>query len=268
MGHAATGYSTKIIQYSYTIRNTTGKVIENATFKTYAPVKYTAWQQCMKIDASQPYTTDSDESGNIVLNFAFNRIPPYASRIVTVRADLRMSGESQKIDVRKNAMKAYTLPERYVESDDPSVQRLAVQLRGKNNSETIKSIFQWVAGNIRDGGYMGNDQGALYALANKRGDCTEFMYLFIALCRANGIPARGISGYVCAGSSVLKPSGLHNWAEFYDNGRWQLADAQKKIFMSHADEYVAMKILQQSDQVNDFQRFKCFGDGLEVEMNR
>ena len=45
-------------------------------------------------------------------------------------------------------------------------------------------------------GYIKNDRGALYALKTKEGDCTEFMHLFVALCRANKIPARCIGGYV------------------------------------------------------------------------
>lgn len=46
------------------------------------------------------------------------------------------------------------------------------------------------------------------------------MYLSMALARANGIPARGIAGYVYGGNAVLHPEDNHNWAEFYlDNKR-------------------------------------------------
>ena len=46
-----------------------------------------------------------------------------------------------------------------------------------------RPIFQWVSQNVKDDGYSAKDRGALYALTNRKGDCTEFMYLFVALCR-------------------------------------------------------------------------------------
>jgi len=39
------------------------------------------------------------------------------------------------------------------------------------------------------------EHGAIWAYDHRSGDCTEFTNLFIALCRAAGIPAKFISGY-------------------------------------------------------------------------
>jgi transglutaminase-like putative cysteine protease len=134
---------------------------------------------------------------------------------------------------------------------------------------TAGMINEWVARHIRYTGYAREDRGALYALNSGRGDCTEYMYLFVALCRTKGIPARGVCGYVCENGGVLKPSGYHNWAEFYDQGAWRIADPQKKVFMRNGDQYIAMRIINRAER--DFggglHRFRFAGEGLSVKMN-
>ncbi|MEZ6187102.1 MAG: transglutaminase-like domain-containing protein [Planctomycetota bacterium] len=60
---------------------------------------------------------------------------------------------------------------------------------------------------------------ALTILRDREGDCSEHAVLFVALCRAAGIPARRCSGYVCLGSIW----GAHAWAEIWV-GQWIAAD--------------------------------------------
>jgi transglutaminase-like putative cysteine protease len=60
---------------------------------------------------------------------------------------------------------------------------------------------------------------ALEILEQGMGDCSEHCVLFVALCRAAGIPARRCSGYVNVGSMW----GAHAWAEIWV-GAWIGAD--------------------------------------------
>jgi hypothetical protein len=60
---------------------------------------------------------------------------------------------------------------------------------------------------------------ALEILEERKGDCSEHALLFVALCRAAGIPARRCSGWVCIGSLW----GAHAWAEIW-TGAWTAAD--------------------------------------------
>ncbi len=60
---------------------------------------------------------------------------------------------------------------------------------------------------------------ALEILAQRRGDCSEHAVLFVALCRAAGIPARRCSGLVHIGTLW----GNHAWAEVWA-GAWIGAD--------------------------------------------
>ena len=114
------------------------------------------------------------------------------------------------------------------------------------------------------------DRGALYALKYKKGDCTEYMHLFAALCRVNNIPARGIGGYICRGNCILKPSGYHNWAEFYDAGTWYSVDPQNKVFMKNSSDYIAMRIIGDTtgNPMGTYHRFRFKGEGLAVRMKK
>ena len=255
------------IQYSFTLQNRTNHLVKEAKLWTYAPVKQTATQQCMNVEASHPFQVISDDLGNQILHFTFRNLPPYAAKIITIKAELLLSTTPNNVSVRD--LRAYVKAEKYCESDNPEISRLAAKLKAPEPDKTAENIFRWVASSVRHSGYLRNPRGALYALRNKKGDCTEFMYLFAALCRASKIPARGMGGYLARENAVLKPNAYHNWAEFYHDGVWRIADPQRKIFMQNQSHYIAMQVLAQSpaNPMGNFHRFRCAGEGLKVKMN-
>jgi transglutaminase-like putative cysteine protease len=202
-----------------------------------------------------------------VLYFAFPGLPPYAEKIVTIEADVMLS-ESPAPMAAADAG-AWLKSEPFVEIDDPVFQRHAPALGGTSAVSKAQVIYQqWVSQNVKDAGYSAKDRGALYALTNKKGDCTEFMYLFVALCRLQQIPARGLGGYVCTRNAILMPADYHDWAEFYDGARWQTVDPQRKVFMRDASQYVATRIIGKAGPMENFARFRFKGEGLKVTMNQ
>ncbi|MFP6693455.1 MAG: transglutaminase domain-containing protein [Pirellulales bacterium] len=87
--------------------------------------------------------------------------------------------------------------------------------------ELAQKTFKWVTENLE---YTAGDlKGAVWAAQHGKGDCEEYTSLFIALCRANGIPAR----------AVWVPG--HCYAEFYleddlGQGHWFPCDGVAKLF--------------------------------------
>ncbi|MEM2250451.1 MAG: transglutaminase-like domain-containing protein [Candidatus Bathyarchaeia archaeon] len=74
------------------------------------------------------------------------------------------------------------------------------------------------------------ERGALWALENGIGDCSEYSYLFIALCRAAGIPARIQAGFTFHYAGQVLKDG-HMWAEYYlENYGWMPVDATWQLF--------------------------------------
>ena len=257
----------KQIHFSFTLQNTSARIIKKAEFWTYAPVKQTATQKCVQVKSSHPYQLVTDDLGNQLLHFTFNDLPPYAAKIISIKTDLLLSKYTRPLP--ENQLQRYLGPEKYIESDDADINRLAQKLKASESVKTAQNIYRWVADNVRYAGYVKNTRGARYALTHKKGDCTEFANLFVALCRADRIPARIIGGYVLKNSAVVKPASYHNWAEFYLDGVWNAVDPQNMVFMQNRSDYIAMRIISATAETSlpAVNRFGSKGEGLKVSMN-
>ncbi len=257
----------RLVKYSFTARNPTNRLLAHSEFWTYAPVKRTATQYVLSIDASHPYRLAADDRGNQRLYFTVDELPPYGAKVITIKAVLALSDQPRGLTA--SDPQQFLKAERFVEADHPRIVDRAQKLGAKNPMDTTKNIYDWVVKYLRDGGYEQNDHGALYALKHKRGDCTEYMYLLTALNRASDIPARGVAGYVYSENAILRAHDYHNWAEVYLDGAWRMVDPQKKVFMDKPSNYIAMRIIADGadSPAEQSQRFFATHRDIEVAMN-
>jgi hypothetical protein len=89
-------------------------------------------------------------------------------------------------------IRLYLTPSPKIESRDPKIRELAKEIGvDKENAwEHVEAIYDWVREKVK---YKnGPLKGALAALKDGTGDCEELTSLFIAICRAAGIPARTV----------------------------------------------------------------------------
>jgi transglutaminase-like putative cysteine protease len=87
--------------------------------------------------------------------------------------------------------------------------------------DRARAIYDYVLHSMRyDKTGSGWGRGdVLYACATKKGNCTDFHSLFIAMARSQGIPARFEIGFqVPAQTHAGVIPGYHCWADFYVNG--------------------------------------------------
>ncbi|MDH7564643.1 MAG: transglutaminase-like domain-containing protein [Candidatus Bathyarchaeota archaeon] len=127
--------------------------------------------------------------------------------------------------------KNYTQPELRIESDNPEIVSKAQSLVGNvaDPHEKASLIYNYVVKHLRYA-RQEEEKGALWALRNEVGDCSEFSYLFVALCRAAGIPSRIKTGFVFHSAPEVLEDG-HMWAEYYlGNYGWIPVDAAWKQF--------------------------------------
>ncbi|MHA1409997.1 MAG: transglutaminase domain-containing protein [Candidatus Odinarchaeia archaeon] len=114
----------------------------------------------------------------------------------------------------------YTQPSVWVDSNHPDIRHMSLNLaKGVSNPlAKAKVFFDFVIRHIKY--KLMDEQGALFALKNGIGDCTEYSTLFCALCRAAGIPARWIQGETYSNKQTEEALGniAHKWAEFYLEG--------------------------------------------------
>lgn len=91
---------------------------------------------------------------------------------------------------------------------------------GKSSTlEKSRAIYDYVFDNMKyDKTGTGWGHGdVLYACDAKKGNCTDFHSLFIAMVRSQGIPARFEIGFpLPANKPSAEIAGYHCWAEFFD----------------------------------------------------
>lgn len=201
------------------------------------------------------------------MHFLFKQLAPYGAQPLIIQAHIIFSDQAGR-SVWDDP-KDFLGPEKYIESGHPRVRRLAETLQAMDKTRTAERIYRWVADHVQYAGYFPHNRGALYALTHRKGDCSEYMFLFAALCRAAGIPARCIAGYPLPSSGILKPADYHHWSEFFCEGRWHIVDPQYRKFKPDSADYIAMKMVRPSleGSVPQFDRFRFAGKGLKVKMN-
>ncbi len=112
--------------------------------------------------------------------------------------------------------------------------------------DRARSIYDYVFTTMRyDKTGTGWGHGdVLYACAAKKGNCTDFHSLFIAMARSQGIPARFEIGFpLPPDKHSAEIAGYHCWSDFYIDGRgwipvdiseaWKHPEKRDYFFGSH-----------------------------------
>ena len=120
----------------------------------------------------------------------------------------------------KTALLKYKEEEQFIEKNDPYIKEIAGSFKSTGQADLINQLYNYVLDNMQYTGYNPSSVGAAGAIAAGGGDCTEYSDLFVALCRAKGIPARTVEGYTTDASPSEISMG-HNWSEVYlDDYGW------------------------------------------------
>jgi len=257
------------IRYSFTLQNSTNTVKKNVDFWVFAPVKQTSTQLTKSIQASMPYELSGDNLGNQMLHFRIESLPPFGTRIISINAELYLTDRPNRY--KEKDLEIFLGPEKFMETQDESLVNLANRLSADTKTDKAQKLYKWVNTNIKYAGYVKDDRGALYALKNRKGDCTEYMYLYSTLARIANIPSRGIGGYVYQEDTVLKPEEFHNWSEVYIDDAWRVVDPQNGVFMDKQSHFIAMRIISRAmrEQLNlqNTHQFTVSTKDITVKMN-
>jgi len=144
---------------------------------------------------------------------------------------------------RDRKLRAFLTPSPYIESTSPRIKTLAGEIGVEEPRawDRVEAVYDWVQENVElvdnRGGVVKTTQETL---RDGTGDCDEMTSLFIAICRAGGVPAR----------TVRVPR--HCYGEFYleddeAQGHWFACDATRPDpFGEVADE---RPILQKGDNL-------------------
>ncbi|AIY41405.1 hypothetical protein LT85_2247 [Collimonas arenae] len=227
------------LRFSIVLSNPHPSELRDQQLWLYLPASESPIQQIDSVSVSAKHNMLSDALGHNILQLSFTRIAPLATKVVSIAVDVLLHDASEPAPLKD--FRDWLTTERYIETSDAHIQALAAQLRQPTAQSSGRAIYEWLRQNMHYAGYIADDLGALYAVTQRSGDCTEYAYLAVALARANGIPARMVGGYVTDRNIAPRAEDYHNWAELHIDGAWRLLDAQKEHWLTPAQQYIAFR---------------------------
>jgi len=181
----------------------------------------------------------NDDSGNLYASW--NNIAIHGKETLTVELNYYIlslgtqyvidSSLIEEYNKTSEFYKKFTQPEKLIESTNTDIISTAKNIVSNttNPYEKVSKIYSFVVTHLR---YVAQEEekGAYWALKNGIGDCSEYSYLFVALCRAAGIPAKIQAGFAFHTINEILSDG-HMWAEYYiENYGWIPLDATWRLF--------------------------------------
>ena len=254
---------------SYLITNPTNMPVSGAKFYTYLPLDKTSWQKLIRVEHScSNATLIHDSLGNTILGCNLPLMPPYSNLPVDVRAWLQLKGRPEASTLPPKDRARALGDEPYITPSDKGISSLARRFKAGSKYLRARRIYNWIKNNIKFKDFISRPMGATWALRHKSGDCTEGMAIFVALARANKIPAKGVAGYLTNRNGRASPLSYHNWALFYGKSAWRIADPKAKIFDTDYGSYVATTMLgtrkKRDIPLGPYERFKVTSKLLRV----
>jgi hypothetical protein len=119
-------------------------------------------------------------------------------------------------DISKEIREKYTVDEDKYRINDPVIQKAYKEAIGeeKNPYWIMRKIYKYV----RDHMYYELSGGwnvAPAVLQRGNGSCSEYSFVFIALCRAAGLPTRYVGSVALRGDEASTDDVFHRWCECF-----------------------------------------------------
>ncbi|MBX3396049.1 MAG: transglutaminase domain-containing protein [Phycisphaerae bacterium] len=160
------------------------------------------------------------------------RINDREMEITIRRNDWDAARKAAKPDSIDELLRPFLAPSHVCDAADSRIRRLAKRAsRGASTPAEIaaalrEKVTEYITNKNMDVGFATASDVA----RNRSGDCTEHAVLLAAMCRAAGLPARGVSGIIEVPSGYIHDKkgsafGYHMWTQVYIGGKWIDIDA-------------------------------------------
>lgn len=179
----------------------------------------------------KPDQINYDDYGNMFIYYSTAGMRPKQRLDITIERKMKAStfSTSEPVLARSNGSvtdenRVYVKPQEKIESDNKAIIDKANELTQGLTTDYRKAaaIFEYVNITMEyNTSETYANKGALSALGSGKGVCEEFATLFVALCRAEEIPARVVAGYKVEEVNGKESLIDHAWAEIYlDDYGW------------------------------------------------
>ncbi|MCL4417670.1 MAG: transglutaminase domain-containing protein [Actinobacteria bacterium] len=265
-----------VMEYYFDILGDTSKI----DFITIIPNNYEDRQEVLSVDYSTSPTRIFTDGLNKYAEFLISKpLSDFKLKITTeleiYKYDLERAMILNKDQTAEDNFSKYLMEEKYIEVNNPIIQNLdPVHTFTEDPLDHVETNYDFVMKNLDYFGYNPGDIGAVQALKNKGGDCTDYTDTFVTLCRASGFPARSIEGYpIDAGDLAMG----HNWSEvFISDYGWVPFDptyddnngsSQDTTFENLKNTYIYMSFIRNDATLYNYHYYyySYWGDNLKVD---
>jgi transglutaminase-like putative cysteine protease len=202
------------MSYVFTVSGQTRRI----SFITIVPKTIPNRQKITKIQYSPEPSRIFEQNGNRYAEFIFNNPEKEINIDIDIKAELfkydlvTAKRNRPPNHISEAGLDDFLISERYIEKDHQEIRHIADELEGQTEEEIVKKIYHYVIDHLEYTTHGKGQWGAVKALQEGKGDCSEYSDLFVALCRAKNIPARIVTGCSVRFDSE---SPKHNWVEVY-----------------------------------------------------
>jgi transglutaminase-like putative cysteine protease len=225
--YRVTGETTREIRYKYLLRNDGEGVATEAAIHLAVPYD-TLENQWIVSPIRWTPTPESfalDESGQKIAVYRFRDVP--AGGLVTAGYETRVRlGELHYAfypedvqplsSISKETREMWTSPRSRLQLDVDLVRETAREIVGEETNPywIARKIFDWVIEKLEYDRVGGWDVPTTL-IKRGTGSCSEYAFLYIALARAAGLPARYEGSVVVRGDNASIDDVYHRWCEVY-----------------------------------------------------
>lgn len=237
--HALPGFTSELdrqvaLRATVTIANKGDIALNPYIHRLTMPAEDHAQQQFLGVEYpyGDPYTVKQHDNGvDKYMEFTW-QVPPRSKLVREVVFQLRVRAydyqdEPVSVGFPNNFFQPFSSflsPSLYVESDADEIKRIAENIKSTTTDKKAQLVAAYLYPQ-RVLKYRNMDnRGALYALRNGEGDCTEYAAVFVAISRALGVPARLTSDFLFT-TRLDFPVPNHHAAEVLLGKRWVPVDA-------------------------------------------
>jgi hypothetical protein len=171
-----------------------------------------------------PERQTNDSLGNKFIHYTIDRLEPQTAKNITISLSIKLVSIDFNIQ-KKNPgdfngeFSEYLGESAFINVNEPAIIELAKDIASESNDivDIAWNTYEWIIENIFYQQIAG-EWDALTTLKNGEGGSAELGNLYVALLRANNIPARRVSGWAQnfdEGDEFQLSRFAHGWAEFY-----------------------------------------------------
>jgi transglutaminase-like putative cysteine protease len=214
------------LEYTNQVRNYGPGVIKNLDVYLAVPENLNNQEITEQIEYfPQPADFLTDRWGQKVAHYKFQNLEATKFVSVGMKVKARLYKNRYYIfpekvgkleEIPKSIKEKYLVDDAKYSISDPFIQMSAVRAVGDETNPywIARKIFSYVIDHMEyelSGGW----NIAPTVLKRGTGSCSEYSFVYIALCRASGLPARYVGSVVIRGDDASDDDVFHRWVEVY-----------------------------------------------------